>query len=308
VPKRPALSGTEPVLRPEEFRILRDLIATKTGIAFGPEMRSSLDRRQRERLAALNRSTFSEYAHYLRFHPLASQEWDEAVELLTTNETYLFREARQLKAFSEEVLPLLAEVTKARRRLSIWSAGCATGEEVYSLAILVLESGLFLPSQVRIYGSDISRRCVTWARRGVYGPAAFRVTEPEIRKKYFFERPDGFHVDESVHALCHFGQLNLLQEDKSRLLGRHDAVFCRNVLIYLDNHARKQVIDVFEQRLFPGGVLLLGHSESLLNVSTAFELLHLKGDLVYRKPSMTVREPPPNAPAGSGGPPPPSTS
>jgi chemotaxis protein methyltransferase CheR len=84
--------------------------------------------------------------------------------------------------------------------------------------------------------------------------------------------------------MCHFGQMNLLDVDKARRIGRVDAVFCRNVLIYFDHHARRSVIDLFHERLYPGGVLLLGHSESLLNVSTAFELLHLKEDLVYRKP------------------------
>jgi chemotaxis protein methyltransferase CheR len=84
--------------------------------------------------------------------------------------------------------------------------------------------------------------------------------------------------------MCHFGQMNILENEKTRLLGRADAVFCRNVLIYFDQHARKQVIDTIHERLYPGGVLLLGHSESLLNVTTAFELLHLKGDLAYRKP------------------------
>ena len=85
-------------------------------------------------------------------------------------------------------------------------------------------------------------------------------------------------------ALCHFGQMNLVDEDRSRVLGRADVVFCRNVLIYLDARARKTAIEVLYDRLLPGGVLLLGHSESLLNVSTAFELLHLRDDLVYRKP------------------------
>jgi chemotaxis protein methyltransferase CheR len=89
--------------------------------------------------------------------------------------------------------------------------------------------------------------------------------------------------------MCHFNQMNLLEANRARLLGRVDAVFCRNMLIYLDAHSRRKVIDLFHERLFPGGVLLLGHSESLLNVTTAFELLHLKGDLVYRKPESSSR-------------------
>jgi len=271
-------------MKPEEFRLLRDLIAQKTGITYGQDARALLERRLRERLAALSLRSYGEYFQYLRFNPRASVEWDEAIEQLTTSETYFFREDYQLRAFKNEVLPMLAAQAKARRTLSIWSAGCSTGEEVYTLAILVFESRLFDGWDIRIFGSDISRRCVAAARAGVYGPASFRVTSPEQKRSYFVERSDGMHVHDRIRETCQFGQLNLLDDSRARLLGRVDAIFCRNVLIYFDAHARKRVIDVFHERLYPGGVLFLGHSESLLNVSTAFELLHLKEDLVYRKP------------------------
>jgi chemotaxis protein methyltransferase CheR len=275
-------------LKPEEYRLLRDLFVAKIGVYFGPETRFSLERRLRERLAILKLQTFAEYYQHLRFHPNALAEWEEAVELLTTNETYFFREDYQLRSFKDELLPLFAEQAKARKKLSIWSAGCSTGEEVYTIAMLIQqarhESGLFEGWDVRVYGSDLSRRCVSTARRGVYGPASFRAMPQEMKARYFDERPDGTHVCEAIRATCNFGQMNLLDVEKARLMGRADAIFCRNVLIYFDGHQRKRVIDIFHDRLFPGGVLLLGHSESLLNVSTAFELFHLKEDLVYKKP------------------------
>jgi chemotaxis protein methyltransferase CheR len=124
---------------------------------------------------------------------------------------------------------------------------------------------------------------VTAARRGVYGESSFRATSDEHRRAFFQERPDGWQVVEPIRQLCHFGQVNLLDE-RSQVLGRADVIFCRNVLIYFDARARKAAIEMLYERLNPGGVLLLGHSESLLNVSTAFELLHLREDLVYRKP------------------------
>ncbi len=291
--RRPPSFGETIVLKADEFRLLRDLFAARTGLQFGAESRFALERRLRERLMVLKLTSFAEYHHYLRFSTLAAAEWDEAVELLTTNETYFFREERQLRAFQNEVLPMLEVQARGRRRLAIWSAGCSTGEEVYTIAILVHKSLLFprrhpLNDQpawdVRVYGSDISRRCVAAARRGVYGESSFRVTPPDTRRAFFHERPDGWHVTEAIRQLCHFGQMNLLDEDRSRILGRADAIFCRNVLIYFDARARKAAIEVLYDRLNPGGVLLLGHSESLLNVSTAFELLHLKDDLVYRKP------------------------
>ena len=268
----------------EEFRLLRDLLATRTGLSFGPEAKSSVERRLRERLSVLGISSFADYYQYLRFNPRAASEWEEAVELLTTNETYFFREDYQLRAFSQEVLPLLAEQAQARKRLVLWSAGCSTGEEAYTIAMLVLQSGLFDGWEIKILGSDISKRCITTARRAVYGQASFRATPPEAKRAYFIERPDGYHVVDRIRALCHFGSMNLLDEDRSRLIGRVDGIFCRNVLIYFDAHARRRTIDMFHDRLYPGGVLFLGHSESLLNVTTAFELLHLREDLVYRKP------------------------
>ena len=271
-------------LKPEEYRLLRDLFIAKIGVHFGPESRFSLERRLRERLSVLKLSTFAEYYQYLRFHPLAVAEWEEAVELLTTNETYFFREDYQLRSFQKELLPMLAAQARGRKRLSIWSAGCATGEEVYTIAILVRQSGLFLGWDVRVYGSDLSKRCVAAARKGVYGPASFRATAEEVKREFFVVKPDGHHVSDAIRGMCQFGQMNLLDEEKARLVGRADAIFCRNVLIYFDADKRRRAIDTFHERLYPGGVLLLGHSESLLNVSTAFELLHLKEDLVYRKP------------------------
>lgn len=297
--RRASPFGDGITLKPDEFRLLRDLLAARTGLSFGPESRFSLERRLRERLTVHKLSSFAEYHHMLRFGPNASAEWDEAIDLLTTNETYFFREERQLRAFQDEVLPTLWELTAARRRLAIWSAGCSTGEEVYTLAALVHGSGMFprdAPPEsrwdVRIYGSDISRRCVAAARRGVYGESSFRATPAELREKHFEKVAGGWQVAAPVRELCHFGQLNLLDEERARVLGSADAIFCRNVLIYFDARARKAAIDTLYERLSPGGVLLLGHSESLLNVSTAFELLHLRDDLVYRKP-LSVREPAP---------------
>jgi chemotaxis protein methyltransferase CheR len=281
----------DPALSSEEFRLLRDAIGTRTGLSFSPEMRGAFERRLRERLAVLNLRTFAEYYQHLRFHPLALQEWDEVFDALTTNETYFYREDYQLHAFRDEVLPMLAQHARARRRISIWSAGCSTGEEVYTIAMVVKESKLFTGWDVAIHGSDISRRCVAAARKGVYGESSFRVIPAAMRRAYFVERSDGSHVAESIRPLCHFNQMNLLDGDRARLLGRVDAIFCRNVLIYFDAPSRRKVIDLFHERLYPGGVLLLGHSESLLNLSTAFELYHLKGDLVYRKPQL-VPEPP----------------
>lgn len=290
----------EAVLRADEYRLLRDLISERLGIWFGPESRMSLERRLRERLTVRGLASYGDYYQLLKYSPLAHDEWEEASELLTTHETYFFREDYQLRAFKNELLPMLAERNKPRRRLQVWSAGCSTGEEAYTIAMLVLESGLFDGWEVRVYGSDLSKKCIASARRGIYGPTSFRVTEAEAKKAWFTPnpRPEGtgaltFGVSPAVRALCHFGQMNLLDEERTHLVGRCDVIFCRNVLIYFDGPSRRRVIEMFHERLVHGGVLLLGHAESLLNVSTAFELLHLKEDLVYRKPSIVDPSRPP---------------
>ncbi|HSY22621.1 MAG TPA: protein-glutamate O-methyltransferase CheR [Polyangiaceae bacterium] len=314
--RRQTASGDGIALKPEEFRLLRDLFASRAGLNFGPEARFAIERRLRERLLVLKLHDFADYHHYLRFGAHAAEEWDEALDLLTTNETYFFREERQLRGFAEELLPMFHAqmLARGKRRLVIWSAGCSTGEEAYTIAILVHQSGLFFPRRstildsgpspslttpsafgapaespsalwdVRIYGSDISRRCVAAARRGTYTEASFRATPENLRRSCFRACDGGWQVTEPIRQLCHFGQMNLLDEDRTRVFGKADVIFCRNVLIYFDTKARKTAIEVLYDRLNPGGVLLLGHSESLLNVSTAFELLHLREDLVYRKP------------------------
>jgi len=279
----------EPSLSVEDYQALRDIVATTAGLDLPTEQRTSVQRRLRDRLTLLGIESFTEYVRMLRYDPGGRAELEEAVDALTTNETYFQREAYQLRAFRDEGLPLLAEQAAGRRRLSVWSAGCSTGEEVYTLAILLLEAAAEPSSplhgfDLRVFGSDISKRCLAHARRAVYGTSAFRATPPEFRKKWFVERPDGALVNERVRQICQFGHLNLLDASRAVVVGRVDVVFCRNVLIYLGTHARRRVIDLFHERLYPGGLLLLGHSESLLNVSTAFELLHLREDLVYRRP------------------------
>jgi chemotaxis protein methyltransferase CheR len=276
--------GDDAHLGADDYRALRDLVNAFCGLELGPDQRQSVERRLRERLAILGLDDFAEYVRYLRADPTARGELEEAVECLTTKETYFFREAYQLRAFREEIIPMLAKQAAARKRLTVWSAGCSTGEEVYSIASMLLDASELHGYELLVYGSDLSRRSLAHARRAIYGQSAFRATTPEQKRRWFVERPEGWLVADRVRQICHFGHLNLLEAERAPAVGRVDVVFCRNVLIYLDARARKRVIDLFHERLYPGGVLLLGHSESLLNVSTAFELLHLREDLAYRRP------------------------
>lgn len=282
----PLLFDEGPSLAVEDFRMIRDLINRFCGIHFSDDARTIVARRLRERLEAVGLTDYGAYYQYLRYHPDAVTELENAVEVLTTNETYFFREEYQLRAFRDEILPQLKERAEERgtRRLALWSAGCSSGEEAYTLGILIEDSGLFKGWDVRIYGNDISRRVLHKARRAVYTEASFRTTDDRYMS-YFVDVSDGKQVHPRIRAMCHFGHLNLLDHSRTAIVGRVDAVFCRNVLIYFDPDSRKKAIDTFYHRLVAGGYLLLGHSESLLNASTAFELVHVSTDLVYRRPA-----------------------
>jgi chemotaxis protein methyltransferase CheR len=274
-----------PPLGVEQFRLIRDLINEFCGIHFGDEALHVVERRLRDRLGSLGLSDFVQYYQFLRYHPEARAELERAVDELTTNETYFFREEYQLRGFAEEVLPEIRERAhrSGGRRLAIWSAGCSTGEEVYTLAILVAETGLFDGWDVRVFGNDISRRVLAEARRGAYRESSFRAM-PRRYEKYFVPGGAERVVHPRIRAMCHFGQMNLLDSARAAIVGRVECIFCRNVLIYFDGESRRRVIQSFYERLTPGGTLFLGHSESLLNASTAFELVHLSTDLVYRRP------------------------
>jgi chemotaxis protein methyltransferase CheR len=268
----------------EEFRLLRDLIYEYCGIYFQDDSRHLVQRRLVPRLDVLSLPTFSDYYRYLRYDPSRKGELEEVVERVTTNETYFFREMNQLQALADEILPEIHARRPRGRRLAIWSAGCATGEEAYTVAILILESGLFGEWDVRIFGNDISRRVLQVARKGAYGRSSFRSTEERYIRRYFRPTEGKFQVRDEVKSMVSFGHLNLLDEDMLAIVGDVDVILCRNVLIYFDAAARRRVVATFHRKLVKGGYLLLGHSESLLNLSTDYELVHLRRDMVYRRP------------------------
>lgn len=279
------LHDAGPSLSLKDFRLLRDLVNQFCGIYFADDSAYIVARRLRERLRDLGISEFSEYHRYLQYHPKAQAELEAAAEVLTTNETYFFREAYQLRAFTDEILPVIRGRSLARgaKRLDVWSAGCSSGEEVYTIAMLIDATGLFEGWDIRVFGNDISRRVLRKARSATYGSASFRAMIPGY-ERYFIETAEGRQVHPRIRAMCHFGHLNLMNQRRSAIVGRVDVAFCRNVLIYFDDASRRKVLDTIYQRLQRGGYLLLGHSESLLRSSTAFEIAQLTTDIVYRRP------------------------
>jgi chemotaxis protein methyltransferase CheR len=147
-----------------------------------------------------------------------------------------------------------------------------------------LEAGLVPGRDFRVYGSDISRAVLSRARRGVYLEASFRETKETIRQRYFAQKDGLGRISDSIKRHVDFVHMNLLDDSKVSLLGRMDVILCRNVIIYFDLETKKRVMKTFHDKLNPGAYLLLGHSESLINVTADFELKHLRNDLVYRRP------------------------
>lgn len=272
-----------PEMSDEEFRLFRARIRRHCGLSYESSSKFIMERRLRPRLEALNLGDYQSYYRLLQ-GPRGLSEIEQAVDALVTNETYFFREEYQLRAFEDEILPVIEQRNRESRRLSIWSAGCSTGEEVYSLAMIVSASQLFAGWDVRIFGSDISRRVLRHARTGVYGHASFRAMQDRFAH-FFRVAPNGRReVLPEIKSMCHFGRVNLARPDESAIVGSVDAIFCRNVLIYFNDDTRAHVVRTLYDRLVPGGHLMLGHSESLFRGVTDFELVHLSSDLVYKRP------------------------
>jgi chemotaxis protein methyltransferase CheR len=273
-------------LEDDEFRLLRDLIYGYCGLHFDEDNRFLLERRLSARLELHQLATFHDYYYFLKYDQGREQELSEIMDILTTNETYFFREAFQLRAFSEEIIPALVAAKEPRgdRSLRIWSAGCSTGEEPYTIAMLLLEHPLLTGWNLEIIGTDISQRVLHHARKGIYGNSSFRATEESYKRRCFLEQDGGFRINDRIRELVTFSRLNLYDENRYLFLGKMDVVFCRNVIIYFDQLAKKRVVEHFYNTLKPGGFLLLGHSESLMNITTAFSLRHFKNDMVYEKP------------------------
>lgn len=274
-----------PLMSDAEFRMFSELVREHCGLNFGPESRFLLEQRIARRVRETEVGSFASYHYRLRSDTSPDPELPKLVDDLTTNETYFMRELQQLKALVQEVIP---EVLAERRRhgggpVAIWSAGCASGEEPYSIVMLGIEAGLVPGRDFRIYASDISRTALQKARRAVYREASFRDMDPGQRARWFEAKDvSSYKLSDTIKRHVDFLHLNLLDRSRIALLGQLDVIICRNVMIYFDMDVKRRVVGTFSEKLRPGGHLLVGRSESLLHVSTQFELRHLKNDMVYR--------------------------
>ena len=274
------------VLGDAEFRLFCNLFRQHCGLDFDTDSRFLLEKRLTRRIEERGLGSFAAYHYLLRTDASGDRELSHIVDELTNNETWFFRERGQLRALVDEILPelLLERAEQGAGPVNLWCAGCSSGEEPYSIVALALEAG-FRPGQdFRVYASDISRIMLQKARRGVYRQNSMRDCDPYLRDKYFVEQDGLYRISEDVKRHVVFMHLNLMDRARLALLGTMDVILCRNVIIYFDAETKKGVIGSFAERLRPGGYLLLGHSESLVKLTSAFELRHLRNDLVYRRP------------------------
>ncbi len=269
---------------PEQaFRLLREIFHERFGLWFHDDLRFLLELRLGPRLALHGLRDFDAYQRFLRLDPRGPAEILDAVEVLTTSETYFYREPEQLRALEREILPALERERSGERRLRLLSAGCATGEEAYTLAAQLLDSGRFAGWDLVVHGVDLSRRCLARAQAGSYGEQAFRSPEGTELRRWFQLREGRWVADGALRRMVRFGAANLL-DGEGLPVEPVDVILCRNVLLYFDSPARRQVLRHLHARLRPGGWLLLGHAESLLQLSADFELVRLDRELVFRRP------------------------
>ncbi|MBI2058998.1 MAG: protein-glutamate O-methyltransferase CheR [Nitrospirae bacterium] len=269
----------------QEFGLIRDFIRDYCGIFFENGAKTIVEMRLSRNAEHLKVKSFLDYYYLLKYDERREQELQELVETVTTKETYFFREPSQLRAFSEEIVPDLIQRKRGRERaMRIWSAGCATGEEPYSVAILLCEDTRLETWKKEITANDISKRALQVCRAGLYGESSMRAIAPSLKEKYFERKEARYRLIDRARGSVQFAHVNLLDCDRISLLPQMDVIFCRNVIMYFHLEPRRKVVNTFFDKLVPGGYLLLGHAESLMNLSTGFEFVQLTNDLVYRKP------------------------
>ena len=262
-----------------EFVAIRDLIRDRFGIWYDDQKRFLLLSRLSTRLAKRGVETYGSYVQFLRYDSKREEEWDDLASVLSNNETYFFRERAQLKTLAGSILD---EFRARSSRLRLWSAACSSGEEPYSLAITLIETGKIADSMLSIRATDISPRALDLADKAFYRALSFRATEPAMIQRWFRPEGEGFVVDDRLKRLVSFGRLNLLDRPRVAAEGPFDAIFCRNVLIYFDKPTQKRVVESFAKALRPGGYLFLGHAESLFHLTDLYEPVIGPDTIVYR--------------------------
>jgi chemotaxis protein methyltransferase CheR len=268
----------KPILSDTAYLLLRDLVRDRCGIYYGDHKRFLFEQRIHSRIVQLGLQDGEAYYRYLLFHPRREAEFLELFSVLTNNETYFFREVASLKA----LIGLLLEEWAPRFPLRILSAGCSSGEELATLAILLYEAGVDL-NRTELWGLDLDPRMIELAQSGLYRSRSFRDTPPEALIRYFQPEGEERKLKGLIHRHLHFRWGNLV--DPRTLVFPHpfDAVLCRNVLIYFDEDTTRKVIQHLHSLVRRKGILVIGLAESIAHIPFYFEPFRRDGVILYRR-------------------------
>jgi chemotaxis protein methyltransferase CheR len=265
------------------FTSLRNLIYEQTGIFFQENKRYVLEGRLQCRLKERNCTSFDEYYTLLKFDAWRDKEMTALLNLITTNETYFYRDLQQLQAFLNTVLPDVMKVNQGSNTIRLWSAACSTGDEPYTLAIMMMEHPALAKWNFEILASDISEGVLETARKGIYGQYAVRNVPPILLQKYFIKEQGQYELSPLVRRKVRFANVNLYDAPRLKLIRGMDIILCRNCLIYFDDKAKQKIVANLYDCLRPNGFLVIGFSESLHNITRAFKPVHADRAVVYQK-------------------------
>jgi chemotaxis protein methyltransferase CheR len=275
------------VLTDGDFHRLSRLIYSECGIKMPVQKRVMLEARLRKRLRGLGMESFREYCDYLFSQEGMAYELIPMIDVVTTNKTDFFREPRHFALLKEQVVPELIRTQGAgiSRHLSVWSAGCSTGEEPYTIAIVLNEFRKSHPAfHFSILATDISTKVLERARRGIYREERADMMPRALKERYFLKSKDParglVRLMPGVRTQVSFRRLNFMDDDFG-MRGPMDVIFCRNVIIYFDRPTQARLINRLCSHLVPGGYLFMGHSETLSGLRVP---LVSAGPMVYRKP------------------------
>jgi chemotaxis protein methyltransferase CheR len=260
------MSAHDESISGKDYARLCGLIYDEAGIHLGTERKTMLEVRIKRRLKILNLQSYSEYCDYLFGHEGLKDEITHLIDVVTTNKTDFFREPKHFNFLADHALPELTERNGGRPFL-IWSAGCSTGEEPYTMAIVLSEYALAHPGfRFRIMASDISNIVLDKAEMGVYTNAVVAPVQPQLRKKYFMRSrepgSDQVRVVPELRRSIEFRRLNFMDADFG-VSEKLDAIFCRNVIIYFDRATQERILLKLSNCLHPGGYMFVGHAETL---------------------------------------------
>ncbi|RMH30122.1 MAG: protein-glutamate O-methyltransferase CheR [Planctomycetota bacterium] len=268
-----------------QFTRLRDIIYERSGIDFQPAKKYLLESRLGRRLQELEMEDYDQYIMFITIGPYRDDEFQEMFNRITINETSFFRNEPQLSVFENHALPAVLDARADAKRIRIWSAACSSGEEPFTLAMILHRTlGVRLMDwRIEILGTDISGKALEIANSGVYSSYAVRSTPKLMLDRYFTEKNGHYELDPEIRSMVSFETMNLKDRMAARRHGQWDVIFCRNVLIYFDEKMKKQVVQTFHDQLADDGWLFIGHSESIRDLDVAFEPVDIPEGFCHRK-------------------------